>query len=140
MMNEPQANLNGLNKFNFDKGQYFFYKAISTNLKYKQAIFGLGMEQIRSKKYVVGWSNYEARLECFDHLNQIKEKYKAPYWDGSSNKKIVLYADQGIGDIIFGMRYLPELSNKNITFYIDSDFELAEVFTKNKYQNQWLRG
>ena len=55
-----------------EKSQYFFYKAISTNPKYKQAIFGLGMEQIRSKKYVVGWSNYEARLECFDHLNQIK--------------------------------------------------------------------
>ena len=119
-----------------EKSQYYYYKAISANPKNKEALFGLGMEQVRIKKYVLGWKNYEARLECHDHLKEINIKYKVPYWDGSPNKKVVLYSDQGMGDIIFGIRYLPELAYKNINFYLDNDMRISEVFTLNKFENQ----
>ena len=39
MMNEPQSNLNGLNKFNFDKGQYFFYKVVLDYNTYEYKIY-----------------------------------------------------------------------------------------------------
>jgi tetratricopeptide (TPR) repeat protein len=119
-----------------EKSQYYFYKAISANLNDKQALFGLGMEQIRNKKYVEGWENYEARLECYDHLKEIEKKYNAPYWDGTKEKRIVLFNDQGLGDFIFGLRYLPELANKKIQIYIDSDFDLTWIGNFEKYKNQ----
>jgi tetratricopeptide (TPR) repeat protein len=119
-----------------EKSQYYFYKAIEANPKYKVSQFGLGMELIRNKKYTNGWKYYETRMDCFDHLKEIREKYGVPYWDGSSNKKIVLYSDQGFGDFIFALRYLPELTLRNIKFYIDSDYDLAINYNIEKYDNQ----
>jgi tetratricopeptide (TPR) repeat protein len=119
-----------------EKSQKYFCKAIETNPKYNHAIFGLGMEQIRNGNFIQGWQNYEYRMSCFDHLKLIKEKYKVPYWNGCSQKKVVFYGDQGLGDIIFGLRYLPELILNNTKFYIDNNYDLSTVFTENTYQNQ----
>ena len=118
------------------QSQKFFCKAIETNPKYSQAIFGLGMEQIKNSNYALGWQNYEYRLECFDHLKELKEKYKVPYWNGSSMKTVVFYGDQGLGDVIFGLRYLPELIYSQTKFYIDSNYDLSDLFLQKKYNNQ----
>lgn len=39
MMNEPQSSLNSLNKFNFDKGQYFFYKYVLDYNTYEYKVY-----------------------------------------------------------------------------------------------------
>jgi len=39
MMNEPQSVFNGVNKFNFDKGQYFFYKVVIDYNTYEYKVY-----------------------------------------------------------------------------------------------------
>jgi len=116
--------------------QDYFCKAIMANPKYNQARFGLGMEQIRNKNYTQGWQNYESRINCFENFKNLQEKYHVPYWKGEKGGTVVFYSDQGMGDIIFGLRYLPELLFHNTKFYIDSNLELNDKFTTNKYTNQ----
>ena len=118
-----------------EQSQNYYVKSINANPKYKHALFGLGMEQIRNKKFISGWKNYESRMDCFENLKELQQKYGVPYWNGESGSTIVLYGDQGLGDIIFGMRYLPELVFKNTKYFIDSDCDLSNVFLSNKYSN-----
>lgn len=68
----------------------------------------LGQLLLLQGQYLEGWKRYEARLE--DPKTAIhSHRLKRERWDGSplGGRRIVLHAEQGIGDSIQFMRYVP---------------------------------
>ena len=74
-----------------------------------------------------GWRHYDKRRSKTGRYNNIKE------WSGESlsNKKILVFSEQGLGDTIQFSKYLLPLlkKSKNITFVVQE--KLIKLFKKN---------
>ncbi|WP_420415636.1 tetratricopeptide repeat protein [Roseibium sp.] len=56
------------------------------------------------------WSCYKARFDAEGSLVE-RRIYNAPEWDGSAVDRLLVWADQGLGDILQCAAILPELSD-----------------------------
>jgi tetratricopeptide (TPR) repeat protein len=66
------------------------------------------------------WEEYEYRKVCFPEVQQWLLRYcPEKEWKGQSleNKRIVLYSEQGLGDAIQFIRYVPLLEGATIIFH-----------------------
>ncbi|RJQ51592.1 MAG: tetratricopeptide repeat protein [Nitrospiraceae bacterium] len=83
-----------------------YRKALSLKPDYADMHDGLGRAHIIAKDFNRGWEEYEWRLETIEAPPLIK-----PKWDGSSlkEKTILVYPEQGYGDTLQFVRYLPKL-------------------------------
>jgi diadenosine tetraphosphatase ApaH/serine/threonine PP2A family protein phosphatase len=80
------------------------------------AQFDLSELEIRSGRYADGWSRYESRVAFGDDLNDARRALAAisAYWQGESlaGKTLVVYGEQGNGDCLWAVRFLPLLAER----------------------------
>ncbi len=59
-------------------------------------------------RFAEGWAEYEWRLRCHDYAAP-RWTFGRPRWDGEGLEggTVLLYADQGLGDVIQSIRYVP---------------------------------
>jgi len=70
--------------------------------------YNLGMAQLSAGDYAAGWGNYEWRwLAKKTPLK--RQNFSQPRWQGEplDGARILLYAEQGLGDTLQFLRYLP---------------------------------
>ncbi|MFN7098046.1 MAG: tetratricopeptide repeat protein, partial [Gammaproteobacteria bacterium] len=72
--------------------------------------FGYSLQLLGAGQYEEGWREYEYRLKMPQH-NYTHLKLKSPMWDGSSlnDKTIFICSEQGLGDNIQFLRFIPLL-------------------------------
>lgn len=72
--------------------------------------YALGIHSMVNEDYKTGWVN----TEYFWHINR-EQKYKPDvkainwYGENLSQRRLTIYADQGVGDTILFLRYVPEI-------------------------------
>ena len=90
----------------FTQAQHHFKRAIQLDAKLPDAHHGLGMLQLQTGHHEEGWANYEWRWQAA-HQNERRHQAK-PEWDGKpiSNKVLLVYCEQGLGDSIQFVRFL----------------------------------
>jgi tetratricopeptide (TPR) repeat protein len=109
---------------------------------YEQAI-GLDPENVQAhvnrasiwliqEYYARGWREYEWRLRGAEHA-PLYERFGQPRWDGSSlaGRKILVYAEQGLGDEILFASCLPEILAQAGHGVIDCDPRLAALYRRS---------
>lgn len=71
------------------------------------ALFGCGLIRLQRGELAAGWRDYEARWRTCDFQGKGPE-VEAPLWDGQdlSGKRLLVHAEQGLGDCIQFVRYL----------------------------------
>jgi tetratricopeptide (TPR) repeat protein len=78
--------------------------------------------------FEAGWSEYEWRWQTdkFSHRT-----FSAPPWDGSSlqGKTILLYAEQGLGDMIQFVRYAPLIKSMGATVIVETFAPLLSLLS-----------
>lgn len=70
------------------------------------ARFNLGTVALMQQDYAAGWPKYEARWGVETHRQT--EFAGAPRWQGQEVACLLLYAEQGLGDTVQMLRFLPE--------------------------------
>ncbi|WP_109483229.1 tetratricopeptide repeat protein [Paraburkholderia sp. C35] len=80
------------------------------------ALFDLSELEMRAGRYAQGWLDYEARI-AFDHDSNAARSALAaisPNWRGESlaGKTLVVYGEQGNGDCLWSVRFLPLLAER----------------------------
>lgn len=104
----PQAwlNIGHVHKWNGDDARAItaYKKAVEVDPEYADGQLQLGIMQIKHGDFKEGWERYEWRWKT-DQL--VSRGLKKPVWKGEdlSNKTILVYAEQGLGDIIQFARY-----------------------------------
>ncbi len=105
----------------FEEAISSYDKALAAKPDYPEAAFNRGLLALLLGDFSFGWTCYEKRWEPADAP---KRKLIAPYpvWKGEdiSGKRIIVYEEQGLGDIIHFSRYLSKLSElgAQVTFLV----------------------
>jgi tetratricopeptide (TPR) repeat protein len=89
-----------------DEALASFRRASTLDPGYPMAIACEGMLHLLRGDFAAGWEKYEARWGLGDLLPR---DFKEPQWQGEplAGKTILLHAEQGFGDTIQFLRYLP---------------------------------
>ncbi|MFL6644762.1 MAG: tetratricopeptide repeat protein [Paraburkholderia fungorum] len=78
------------------------------------ALFDLSELEIRTGRFAAGWTHYESRVAFGDDLNNAQHALAAisAHWQGESlqGKTLVVYGEQGNGDCLWAVRFLPLLA------------------------------
>jgi len=93
------------------------------------AIYNMSMLQLRDGDYLSGFANFETRL-AIEKFNIDFRKYRQPRWDGSplNGKSILIYGEQGMGDVIQFARYIPFVAERGGRVVFEVDPQLIPLF------------
>ncbi|WMY09319.1 tetratricopeptide repeat protein [Paraburkholderia phenoliruptrix] len=81
------------------------------------ALFDLSELEIRSGRFAEGWTHYESRVAFaggeLNHAQRALAEISAP-WQGETlaGKTLVVYGEQGNGDCLWAVRFLPLLAER----------------------------
>jgi len=90
----------------------FFHRALAIHPGKRSARLNLGMARLALGQYEAAWPNYEARLEIVDYRKEAWTSGK-PRWNGQPlerGERLFVYGNQGLGDELQCLRYLPWVS------------------------------
>lgn len=80
------------------------------------AQFDLSELEIRTGRFAEGWAHYESRVAFGDDLNNAQHALAAisAHWQGESleGKTLIVYGEQGNGDCLWAVRFLPLLAER----------------------------
>src|SRR5215470_10094941 len=105
----------------FEQALESYDKAIALRPNYAEALKNRGMLKLLLGRYEGAWADYEWRWKAEDCPSP-PPAIAAPPWCGEdlTDRSIAVYAEQGFGDIIQFVRYLPLLAQRNakVTFIV----------------------
>src|SRR5262249_24919108 len=104
----------------YDEAVESFESAIALNPDHREAGFNLSLLLLLRGDYAEGWRKYEERWRL---LETTKPKLPQPEWQGEDlgGRAILLFAEQGYGDTIQTLRYVPgvALRGGRIVLYLE---------------------
>jgi tetratricopeptide (TPR) repeat protein len=100
----------------FVEAETLLRRALELSPNNAHAMFDLSELEIRSGRYADGWANYEARIVFGDDMNSAHRALGevSRYWQGESlaGKTLIVYGEQGNGDCLWAVRFLPLLAER----------------------------
>lgn len=96
----------------FDEAYTLLTEAVAATPGNADALWNLSLLQLMQGDYTEGWANYEARRAITGFAIRPQ---KAPDWDGGplNGKRLLVHAEQGLGDTIQFCRYLSLLPSSD---------------------------
>jgi len=106
-----------------------YKKAIKLNDKsdYYVEIFYILAKQ---KRYLDSWAFYEHRYISMPQVRQVVQRITTPVLNKNSNKnsKIAIFYEQGLGDCLMFLRFIPEfLKNYPNSYILDTDESVKNI-------------
>ena len=117
----------------YEEAEDVCHQIIELNPNTVKGYANLGFCQIAQRQWDKGWPNYR---KCIGTEWRPKMVYgDEPEWDGVSRGTIVLYAEQGIGDMICFASMLPDMQSwceaNESTLIVDMDWRLHNLFHRS---------
>jgi tetratricopeptide (TPR) repeat protein len=94
-----------------------FGRALAVEPDDPSAKFALAFLYLTLGEFALGWPLYEARFHV-PALNNPVRHFSAPRWNGMeplAGKTLLIYAEQGLGDVLQFCRYLPLLAAQGVS-------------------------
>jgi tetratricopeptide (TPR) repeat protein len=90
------------------EAEQLFAQAISLKPDYAEAHLNLGMSRLQQGDFSTGWKHYEWRTRTVNFA-PFRRHFSQPQWQGEplQGRRIFLHGEQGLGDCIQFLRYLP---------------------------------
>jgi tetratricopeptide (TPR) repeat protein len=110
-----------------DKGQSStaagcFTKCVERVPEFTAARWNRAAALLSDKRFKNGWKEYEVRWDQFPHLDRYRERYSEyERWEGQElhGMRVLLYAEQGAGDLIQFIRFAKHLVDRDAEVVVD---------------------
>ncbi|MBL6948882.1 MAG: tetratricopeptide repeat protein, partial [Rhodospirillales bacterium] len=115
-----------------DEGEAACRRAIDLKPDYAQAHVNLSLFLFRQGLLQEAWSEYEWRWRMPEHARALPA-FTMPRWDGSplAGKSILLWAEQGIGDVVRYGTIIPDVAEAGANVTIACEDRMAAIFTRS---------
>jgi hypothetical protein len=103
-------------------------QALRINPAHGTALWNRSLLRLRDGDFEHGWPDYEYRWTQPGFAPRYRDRQR---WDGSSltSKSILVYADQGLGDTIQFVRYLPLVKERGATVIFECQSALIPLLS-----------
>ena len=103
-----------------------FARALELEPKDPEIRFNLALAQLHLENFAEGWANYETRWQLD---RQKKRTFPQPWWHGTpfAGKTLLLFAEQGFGDTIQFIRFVPQAKALGGTVVLECQPELLRL-------------
>lgn len=105
-------------------------KAMQLRPQSPKAKANLGLALLALGNWKEGWPLYDAIIG-FDQSRRKQQYVGEPVWNGSPNKRIVIYGEQGLGDEISFSSMIPDALKVSKSVVIDCTDKLAGLFKRS---------
>ena len=111
-----------------DEAIAYFQKAVDINPADPEAHWNMAITSLLAGKLAEGWREYEWRFKR-KNVIVVERLFSQPRWNGSDiqGRVIVLYAEQGLGDMVHFIRYAPLVAGKGATVIVECQKELVPL-------------
>ena len=91
-----------------------------------------------TNNYKEGWKHYESRFHINSKIKPVRKSFNKPEWEGSNlkGKTIFVYHEQGFGDTIHFVRYLPVLHSLGARVMFKPQPQLESLFKINDLKSE----
>jgi tetratricopeptide (TPR) repeat protein len=105
--------------------------AINIDPSFCLAHFNLSQIMLLRKLNHDGWKKYEYRDSKKNFRNKILQNLNIPEWNKEdlTNKKLIIYSEQGIGDSVQFLRYIKAISKHNTKIFLYTNKNLCYLFS-----------
>jgi Flp pilus assembly protein TadD len=119
------------NQGQFDQALGAFRQAIALNPNLSVAHINLAMTLLLNGDFKRGLQEYEWRWKYKDFPSPPRN-FPQPRWDGGAleNRTLLLHAEQGLGDTMQFIRYLPLMAQRGGRIIIECHTDLQRLFQK----------
>jgi len=123
-----------------NKAMTCFSKALEIKPGYAEANYNLSLALLLKGDLERGWNGYSSRWDC-DPLKKARRSYEAPSWEGENirGKTLFLYPEQGLGDFIQFIRYLPLIQERD-GYVITEAPEILHELISGSFKNFQITG
>ena len=111
----------------YDEAEEICRQALQFNSDSVETHFNMGLILLLTDRYIDGWKEYEWRLD--PRHNTCQDSFSQPRWDGSSfvGKRLLVNWEQGFGDSLQFIRYLPMVKERGGTVIFRDRKSLAAL-------------
>jgi len=123
--------LQGLNRL--DEALVAFARAKALSPSLPAALFNESLIQLLKGDYAAGWKGHEYRW--MTEQKNAYRKFSVPLWTGIeplAGKNILIHAEQGFGDTLQFVRYLPLLVERGAIVHMETQAALKSVLAEMK--------
>ena len=112
----------------YDEAIECYNKTIELAPDYAQAYYSRGMSYLRYGRFAKGWEDYQWRLKTDG--TKILLRCDKPWWRGENfqGKTLLVQSEQGFGDSIQFVRYLPMVKDRGTKVILAEKPELIDLF------------
>ena len=117
---------------NFEDAVVVYKKALEINSQFSEAHKNLGMLLLLTGELEHGWEKYEWRWKCHDFPSE-NRNFPQPLWDGTglSDKSVLVWTEQGVGDEIMFANMLDTLSWMAAEIITECEERLVPLFQRS---------
>ena len=104
-----------------DKAIENYRRALQIKPNFAEAHWNLSLALLRTGRFTEGWKEYEWRLNPTLKMTVYPHCYETPRWDGScfKGKRLIVHCEQGLGDTLHFVRYLPMVKARGGTAILE---------------------
>jgi Tfp pilus assembly protein PilF len=114
----------------YDEAMEYYKRAISLKPDYAEAHMNRSFVLMSTGNFEEGWPEYEWRSRA---INCTTQAFQQPRWDGTplNGRVILVHAEQGLGDTIQFVRYLPMVQAKGGHVILECQNSLFRLLKNN---------
>lgn len=116
-------------KGQIDEAIAYYQKALHLNPNYADAHWNMALALLLLGNFKHGWKEYECRWKIKDFI-PYQRNFSQTIWNGSdiTGETILLYTEQGFGDAIQFIRYVPLVVKQGARVIIECQRQLVSLF------------
>jgi Flp pilus assembly protein TadD len=132
---EHMQALNNLGKVNHDKGRLqralvFYDRCLDLYPRHAEAQFNRAALLLAMGDFKRGWESYEWRFRRPGAARVYPHRLTTPRWQGDAyrNRRLLVHCEQGMGDMLQFVRYLPLVMQRGGTLLLEAHEPLVPLF------------